>query len=314
MKDTTGTISHNNQKKIAVINDISGFGRCSITVALPIISHMRLQCCPLPTSILSNHTGYEHYFFEDYTKNMREFMKNWKLLDLTFDGIATGFLGSKEQIRIVEEFIAEFRTEATKVIIDPVMGDNGVLYPTYTKAMQEEMRHLAACADILTPNLTEACFLTGTPYKEDGWKREELFDLAEHLSDLGAKKIVISGIVMGDYLGNVVYESNEIDRSNRSDDHSIDRLKSCGYSGDGHEETEKLQKIIRTRRVAAERAGTGDVFSSILAADAVNGVELADSVRKAARFIQECMKITDQRKIPPEDGVCFEELLFRLKV
>lgn len=304
MKDTTETISHNNQKKIAVINDISGFGRCSITVALPIISHMKLQCCPLPTSILSNHTGYEHYFFEDYTKNMREFMKNWKQLGLTFDGIATGFLGSKEQIRIVEDFIKEFRTDKTKVIVDPVMGDNGELYPTYTKAMREEMKHLAACADILTPNLTEACFLTGTPYKEQGWKREELFDLAKRLSDLGAKKIVISGIVMGEYLGNVVYEEPSSYES-ASDD--IDAAENVV------KKTQPSHAIIRTRRIAAERAGTGDVFSSILAADAVNEVILTDSVRKAAKFIQDCMRITDQRNIPPEDGVCFEELLYRLK-
>lgn len=276
-------LSHNNQKKIAVINDISGFGRCSITVALPIISHMKLQCCPLPTSILSNHTGYEHFFFEDYTQNMREFIKNWKLLGLTFDGIATGFLGSKEQIRIVEDFIQEFRTETTKVIVDPVMGDNGELYPTYTKEMQQEMKKLAACADILTPNLTECCFLTDTPYKENGWKQSELFAMAERLSELGAKQIVISGIVMGEYLGNVIYEA----------------------SG--------TRKVIRRKRVASERAGTGDIFSSILAADAVNEVDFTESVRKAAKFIQECMIITDEKQIPSEDGVCFEELLYRLK-
>lgn len=277
-------MSHNNQRKIAVINDISGFGRCSITVALPIISHMRLQCCPLPTSILSNHTGYESYFFEDYTRNMKEFVKNWKLLGLTFDGIATGFLGSKEQIQIVEEFIREFKTEKTKVIIDPVMGDNGELYPTYTKVMQKEMKKLAACADILTPNVTEACFLTDTPYKEHGWKQTELLEMAEELHTLGAKNVVISGIVMGNYLGNVIYEA------------------------DG------TKTILRNKRVAAERAGTGDIFSSILAADAVNGVDFIRSVHKAAGFIKECMVITDERQIPAEDGVCFEELLHKLKV
>lgn len=276
-------LSHNNQKKIAVINDISGFGRCSITVALPIISHMKLQCCPLPTSILSNHTGYEHFFFEDYTQNMREFMKHWKLLQLTFDGIATGFLGSKEQIRIVEDFIREFRTEQTKVIVDPVMGDDGELYPTYTGEMQQEMKKLAAYADILTPNLTESCFLTDTPYKKTGWKQSELFHLAEGLSALGAKQIVISGVVMGDYLGNVVYEA----------------------SG--------TKTIIRNKRVASERAGTGDIFSSILAADAVNQVDFKASVRKASGFIKECMRITNEKQIPPEDGVCFEELLYRLR-
>lgn len=276
-------MSHNNQKKIAVINDISGFGRCSITVALPIISHMKVQCCPLPTSILSNHTGYEHYFFEDYTRNMREFIENWKKLGLKFDGIATGFLGSKEQIRIVEEFISEFRIGNTKVIVDPVMGDNGELYPTYTKQMQMEMKKLAARADILTPNLTEACFLTDTPYRGVSWKMSELYDMANKLIQLGSKKVVISGIPMGNYLGNVVYEE------------------------DGN------KCIIRSRRVANERAGTGDIFSSILAADAVNGIDLAESVRKAAGFIKQCMVVTDEKQIPSEDGVCFEEILYKLK-
>lgn len=273
---------HNNQKKIAVINDISGFGRCSITVALPIISHMKLQCCPLPTSIFSNHTGYEHYFFDDYTQKMREYIENWKLLGLEFEGIATGFLGSKEQIEIVEEFIREFRTERTKVIIDPVMGDNGVLYPTYTEEMRREMRKLVSYADILTPNLTECCFLTDTPYRESGWSRKELFEMAEKLSGVGADKIVISGISMGEYLGNVVYETNG------------------------------TKKIIRSKRIAQERAGTGDIFSSIIAADCVNQVDFTESVKKAVKFIKDCMVITSKREIPSEDGVCFEEILYRL--
>ena len=276
-------ISHNNQKKIAVINDLSGFGRCSITVALPIISHMRLQCCPVPTSIFSNHTGYEHFFFEDCTQNMREFIKNWKLLGLEFDGIATGFLGSKEQIQIVEEFIQTFRTERTKVIIDPVMGDNGELYPTYTEEMCREMRKLVSYADILTPNLTECCFLTDTPYRPQGWTKTELYAMAEKLSQVGADKVVISGISMGEYLGNAVYERNG----------------------------EKT--IIRSKRIAQERAGTGDVFASIIAGDCVNGVEFSDSVRKAVHFIRDCMLLTNERQIPPEDGVCFEELLHHLK-
>lgn len=277
------TISHNNQKKIAVINDISGFGRCSITVSLPIISHMKLQCCPLPTSIFSNHTGYENYFFDDYTFKMREYIHNWKLLGLEFEGIATGFLGSKEQIQIVEEFIQEFRTEQTKVIVDPVMGDNGVLYPTYTEEMRQEMKKLVSYADILTPNLTEACFLTDTPYRDGKWTSEELYAMAEKLGQVGAEKIVISGVVMGSYLGNVVYERNG------------------------------TRKIIRSKRVAQERAGTGDIFSSIIAADCVNQTDFTQSVRKAVQFIKECMIITDDKGIPPEDGVCFEEILYRLK-
>ena len=116
-------VSKGIQKKIAVINDMSGYGRCSIAVSLPVISKLKVQCCPVPTAIFSNHTGYEHYFFDDYTEKMPEYIRNWKLLGLEFSGIYSWFLGSDAQIDIVENFIRDFRTEQTLVIIDPVMGD-----------------------------------------------------------------------------------------------------------------------------------------------------------------------------------------------
>ncbi len=172
------------QKKIAVINDISGFGRCSIAVSLPIISYLGVQCCPVPTSIFSNHTGYPHFFFDDYTDRMPAYIANWKKLGLTFEGITTGFLGSVRQIRIVKEFIREFSRENTLIIIDPVMGDNGRLYSTYTKELCEEMKQLTAYADILTPNLTECCNLTDTPYKDSGWKKKELYAITMKAADL----------------------------------------------------------------------------------------------------------------------------------
>ena len=140
-------MSHNNQKKIAVINDFSGFGRCSIAVALPILSVMKVQCCPLPTSIFSNHTGFPSYFFEDYTSRMVPYMQEWKKLDLHFNGICSGFLGSKEQIEIVKKFFKEFKTEETQIIVDPVMGDYGKPYPTYTEEMCGEMKKLVEFAD-----------------------------------------------------------------------------------------------------------------------------------------------------------------------
>lgn len=271
------------QKKIAVINDISGFGRCSITVALPIISHMKVQCCPLPTSIFSNHTGYETFFFDDYTDNMPTYIENWKKLGLTFDGIVSGFLGSKRQIQIVESFIQEFRQEDTKIIIDPVMGEDGKAYTTYTNDMCEEMKKLVAYADIITPNLTECCILTDTPFKEEGWKQDEFYQMSEKLVQMGAKKVAISGIKMGTYIGNVVYEKN------------------------------KNPKIVKVKRVGSERAGTGDIYSAILAADCVNGVPFENSVKKAAYFIKDCIKVTENFHTPKEDGVCFEEILYRLK-
>ena len=132
-------MTHNNQKKIAVINDISGFGRCSIAVAMPIISAMKIQCCPVPTSIFSNHTGFPEYFFDDYTEKMPEYIAQWKKLGLEFEGITSGFLGSREQIGIVRNFIRDFRTERTTVIVDPVMGDYGKPYATYTSELCQEM-------------------------------------------------------------------------------------------------------------------------------------------------------------------------------
>jgi pyridoxine kinase len=274
--------NHNNQKKIAVINDISGFGRCSIAVELPIISALKVQCCPLPTSIFSNHTGFESFFFDDYTDKMTSYMNEWIKLDLKFNGICTGFLGSEKQIRIVEEFLSHFKTKESITIIDPVMGDYGKMYPTYTKETCMEMKKLVRYADILTPNLTEACILTDTQY-HDNWSKKELDTLAEKLSSIGPEKIVITGIQQGKYVANFCYEKN------------------------------KASYMIRTVKVGTQRSGTGDIFTSIIAADAVNGVDFHTSVRKASIFIKKCILKSIELDIPLTDGVCFEELLTTLK-
>ena len=192
-------MSHNNQKKIAVINDFSGFGRCSIAVALPIISTLKIQCCPLPTSIFSNHTGFDSFFFDDYTDKMPLYINEWKKLGLQFDGITSGFLGSKKQIEIVTQFFKDFKTKENIIIVDPVMGDYGKIYATYTKEMCEEMKKLVQYADIITPNITELCILTGTPYQEK-WKISELEKMTEELSKKGPEKIVVTGIVQKEFI------------------------------------------------------------------------------------------------------------------
>ena len=275
-------MSHNNQKKIAVINDFSGFGRCSIAVALPILSVMKVQCCPLPTSIFSNHTGFPSYFFEDYTSRMVPYMQEWKKLDLHFNGICSGFLGSKEQIEIVKKFFKEFKTEETQIIVDPVMGDYGKPYPTYTEEMCGEMKKLVEFADILTPNVTEACVLTDTPYKEK-WKIEEIQEMAEKIHAMGPKKIAITGIVQGGFIANFCYEEGQ------------------------------QPKVLRTHKEGTQRSGTGDIFASIIAADAVNGVPFYKSVKKASDFIKKCIIRSQELDIPLTAGVCFEEVLGKLK-
>lgn len=273
---------HNNQKKIAVINDISGFGRCSIAVSLPIISYLGIQCCPVPTSIFSNHTGFPQFFFDDYTDKMQEYINQWKILDLHFQGIMTGFLGSKQQIEIVKKFIQDFKDEHTKVLVDPAMGENGKAYQTYTREMCMEMKKLVRHADIITPNVTEACILTDTEYQEN-FSMKELYRMAEKLVDTGAGHVVISGVDMGYYVGNIVAS------------HALEPF------------------LIKHKRTGAFRSGTGDIYASIIAADMVNQVPFADSVRKAGDFVKEAIRVTEKMQIPATDGLAFEEVLYQLK-
>lgn len=267
------------QKKIAAINDLSGYGRCSLTVALPIISALKVQCCPVPTSILSNHTGFSTYFFDDYTDKMPLYIEEWKKLGLTFDGIYSGFLGSAEQIQLVINMVREFKTEKTKIIIDPIMGDHGRAYQTYTPVMCSRMKELVSFGDVVTPNLTEACILTGRKFRPEGWKRRELLEMAEEIMGLGPDTVVITGVKEGRYLTNVILEKT-----------------ACAH-------------FVRNLRAGNERPGTGDVFSSIVAAEIVKEVSVTEAVKKAAFFVKKCIIKSDELKVPRENGVCFEELL-----
>ena len=271
---------HNRQKKIAVINDFCGFGRCSITAALPVISAMHVQCCPLPTAVFSYQPGFESFYCVDLTEYMAPYSAQWEKLSLQFDGIATGYLGSARQIDLVKDFLARFKTEKTKVLIDPVMGDYGRLYPSFTQELAGRMHELLSHADLLTPNLTEACILAGIPYRED-FSATELEALCERLSGNGPSSIVVSGIHLGEELGNFVWSAGKAE-------------------------------LLTTKRVGPCRSGTGDVFSAILAADMVNGVELMRSVQKAASFISKTMAYTLALGIPETDGICLEEFLWEL--
>mgnify|MGYP001054074986 CR=1 FL=1 len=254
----------------------------AVLLQLPVLAALKIQCCPVPTSVLSNHTGFPVYFFDDYTDKMEPYVEKWKELGLSFDGIVSGFLGSERQIQIVKNMITEFKGPETKVIVDPIMGDHGEAYATYTEAMCRKMKELAEMADVLTPNLTEACILTGREYNAE-YGNEELEIIAKQLSDMGPSKIVITGIVRGTYIANYCYEDG------------------CG----GYE--------IKTTKVGTQRSGTGDIFTAIIAADAVNKVNFHESVRKASQFIKKCIMKSIELEIPVTDGVCFEELLTTLR-
>lgn len=274
-------MTEKHQKKIAVINDLSGYGRCSLTVAIPILSALKVQCCPVPTSIFSNHTGFPTWFFDDYTEKIPSYLEQWKKLNLTFDGIFSGFLGSEKQIEIVIHMIEDFKTDNTKVIIDPIMGDHGKPYQTYTPAMCSRMKELVGYGDIVTPNLTEACILTKREYRED-IKRKELKEMAEEIKAMGPTAVVITGIQEGSYVTNLVSVQGE------------------------------KPAFLRSLRVGAERPGTGDVFSSVVAGKTVMESPLKEAVRSGADFVKKCILKSDQLSIPVENGVCFEEMLHLL--
>ncbi len=281
--------------RLAMINDIAGFGRCSTTVSLPVISVMKVQVCPVPTSVLSNHLGFPLCHFDDYTSHMRDYIKVWNELGLTFDGLYCGFLGNEEQIDIVREFVEMFRPPL--FLLDPVMGDHGRAYSSITENHVQKMKELLPLADIITPNITEACLLTGTPWKDGEWTLQELSGLCERLADICQQKsvssseasvgtvsgasIVITGIRQGDSLVNFLWD-------------------------DG------VYTTVATPIAGASRPGTGDIFASILAADAVRGETLLTSVQKAANFVGLCIAGSEKAGTPVQEGVVFEKYLAAL--
>lgn len=272
------------QKRIALVNDITGFGRCSIAVELPLISALKVQACPLPTAILSVHTGFPTYFIDDYTDRMPAYIKSWQDNDLSFDGISTGFMNSLEQISIVINFIEHFKEPQTIVIVDPVMGDYGKLYPSYTQKLCEEMRRLMQYADVITPNLTEACQLLGWPYPETGHTdRAYLRSLSEALAAMGPQQIVITGLADGDRIDNYLYE------------------------------TDQEPEVISVRKIGHDRSGTGDAFAAIVSASIVRGESLHTAVTKATDFISKTLVYTEALDLPTNRGLAFEQLLTELK-
>ena len=253
--------------RVAAIHDLSGFGRCSLTVALPILSAMGIQCCPLPTAFLSTHTGgFEGFTFLDMTDEMPKVAAHWKTLDLGFQAIYSGFLGSERQIGIVEDFIRDFRREDTVVVVDPVMGDHGDVYQTYTTAMCAGTARLAEMADVITPNLTEAALLLGVRYDELPAGESGYREIAERLSLNGRRSVVLTGASAKPALtGAACFDA----ASGRTD-------------------------LIQTRRVPREFHGTGDVFASVLTGALVRGKTLPEATRQAVEFVRACAQATAQ--------------------
>ena len=181
-------------KRILTIQDISCVGKCSLTVALPIISAMGIETAVMPTAVLSTHTAFKGFTFRDLTDDMTQIANHWNEQKIGFDAIYTGYLGSFEQIDIVSNLFKQFKTENNLIIVDPVMGDNGKLYPGFDNAFAKRMAKLCENADIIVPNLTEASFMLGIPYLANGYTHEYIEDLLIKLTNLGAKKAVLTGV------------------------------------------------------------------------------------------------------------------------
>ncbi len=282
--------------RLAMINDIAGFGRCSTTVSLPVISVMKVQVCPVPTSVLSNHLGFPLCHFDDYTSHMRDYINVWNELGLTFDGLYCGFLGNEEQIDIVREFVEMFRPPL--FLLDPVMGDHGRAYSSITETHVQKMKELLPLADIITPNITEACLLTGTPWKDGEWTLQELSGLCERLADICQQESVTSGEAS---TGTTANGASIVITGIRQGDSLVNFLWDDG-----------VYTTYATPIAGASRPGTGDIFASILAADAVRGETLLTSVQKAANFVGLCIAGSEKTGTPVQEGVVFEKYLAAL--
>ena len=195
-------------KRIITIQDISCVGKCSLTVALPVISAMGVEACVLPTAVLSTHTAFKGFTFRDLTSDISEITAHWKQEKIHFDAIYTGYLGSFEQINLMHSLINDFGGEGTRVIVDPCMGDNGYLYSGFTEDFAFAMAGLCSKADVIVPNLTEASFMLGIPYLASGYTKEYIEDLLKKLAELGSRRVVLKGISFDDKkLGIASYDS-----------------------------------------------------------------------------------------------------------
>ena len=273
--------------RVAAIHDMSGFGRCSLTVAIPILSAMGVQCCPLPTAFLSTHTGgFEGFTFLDMTDEMSKVADHWASLGLTFQAVYSGFLGSERQIGVVENFICRFRGPDTVVVVDPVMGDYGRVYQTYTAAMCSGMARLAELADVIVPNLTEAAVLLGEDHSFGALTHDEAGyrSVVERLSRNGTRSVVLTGVMLrkGE-IGACVF-----DRASGGTEFLFDTF------------------------IGKEFHGTGDVFASVLTGALVKGKTLHEAVRLAEAFVRECAIQTMPQNIPAREGVDFEPILWKL--
>lgn len=271
--------------RAAAIHDLSGIGRCSLTAAIPILSAMGIQVCPFPTAVLSNQTGFPRYELVDLTDRMEAFGQCWAPWYGRFDAVYSGFLGNPRQVEITRGLVEKLRGEDTLVLVDTVLGDHGMRYPIFDEEMCSRVRELAFDADVITPNLTEACLLAGEPAEaaQDMQSRAELIQLASYLASQGPGTVVITGIRDEDQVANLAY---------------IKEDSRCFWES--------------SRRIGYSYSGTGDVLASILCGGLVHGLPLGEVLRTACRFIETALEETTESGSDPREGIIFEPFLGQL--
>ena len=268
-------------KRIVTIQDVSCFGKCSVTVALPLISAMGVECAIIPTSVLSTHTGgFEGFTFRDLSDDIPKIKDHWKKYDLKFDTIYTGYLGSVKQIDYTIDFISEFKKENTLLFVDPAMADKGKMYTGFNSEFPAHMARLCACADIIVPNVTEASFLTGTPYAES-YDEAHVKCLLKKLCALGAKKAVITGI-------------------------SLEKSTQGAYFYDSLTDEYYFYSASNVDR---NFHGTGDTFASVFCGAITKGFDVKRALEIAVDFTVECIKATLPEADDHKYGVKFEECI-----
>lgn len=282
-------------KKIAVINDLSGFGRCSLTAALPVISVMGVQPCPLPTAVLSAQTGYPSFYCDDYTEKMEYFRQEWEKMGVCFDGIYTGFVGSEAQIQQIFRFLDTFYKKEEKktfLLVDPIMGDEGKRFSFCTDRLLSEMKELAACADVVTPNFMELCLLTDTDYDavvrevqgENTRLLKRITLLAEQLLAKGCETVIVTGI--------------------RFREQAEQRMKIGNLTV-----TKGRAELSAFPYIGGSFSGTGDLFASVVAGGIARGDDVFDTVELAGSFIWKAMRDSEKAKVQRNEGADFEKHL-----
>ena len=263
------------------IQDISCIGKCSLTVALPIISACGVETAVIPTAVLSTHTAFDGFTFRDLTDEIPPIAAHWKAQGMAVDAIYTGYLGSFQQLEIVSQFFDQFKTPENLILVDPVMADNGALYAGFTPEFVQEMAKLCGKADIIVPNLTEACYLLNIPYPGEDYTRADIQHILTELGKLGCKQVVLTGVSL-----------------------EPGRLGVMAY------DTEKQTFFeYYNEKMPSSFHGTGDVFASVVVGAMMRGCPLEDALRLAVDFTLESIRKTVADPEHRWYGVNFEEAI-----